>query len=172
MLIEYSKIVGLPVFDLETQEQLTQVVDLIIDEDNVSVKAFLVQKSGFFAKKQIVVFKEIVDLSKQAVLIHNANNITDPNEIVRIGKKMNLRARIIAEDVVTKNGEKVGKVYDYVIDSETGGLIRLYVKRFFDEKIIHSSAIEKIERNKITIKDNFEKTKSTILVSENKIGLA
>lgn len=172
MLIEYSKIVGLPVFELENQQRLAQIIDLIVDEDDGSIKAFLVKKHQLFAKKQIIVFKEVTDLSKQAVLVQSADSVADPDEVVRISKKLNKRAEIIGENVITKNGVNIGKVYDYVIESETGGLVRLYVKKIFDEKIIHSSAIEKIDHDKIVIKDNFERAKPEMLVPDGKIKLA
>ncbi|MEI6144708.1 MAG: hypothetical protein WCP91_03875, partial [Candidatus Berkelbacteria bacterium] len=54
-------------------------------------------------------------------------------------------------------------VFDYVIENSSLAISRLYLKKLFDQRIIHASAIIKIEQHKITVKDNFEMVKPEVV---------
>lgn len=162
MLIEYSKLTGAPVFSLEDQNRVAELDGFFIDEDDGKIEVLIARTPGLFKKMKFIPTKEVEEMLKDALIIRDSESLVDPNEMVRYNKKLKKRARIIGERVVTKSGDYIGKVNDFVIESKSLVVTRLYVRRIFDQRIIHSSAILKIERDKIVIKDKFEMTKPEI----------
>lgn len=162
MLIEYSKLVGLPVFNLENQDRVAELVGFFVDEDDGKLEVLIAKTYGLIKRMKFISTKEITELLKDALIIQDSESLVDPAEMVRFNKKYKKRSRIIGEKVITKNGDLIGKVHDFVIESSTLSITRLYVKKFLDQRIIHASAIIKIERDKITIKDKFEMAKPEI----------
>ncbi len=159
MLIERSNLVGLPVFELENQIQIAELVDFFVDDDEIKIEAAIVKTGGLIHHQKFISAKEISDLSKAALIVQSEDSLADPQEMVRLSKKIKKRAKIVGEKVYTKKGEFLGTVFDYVIESPTLAISRIYLKKFLDQRIIHASAIVKIEQNKIIVKDNFEMTK-------------
>jgi len=156
MLIEFSQLKNLPVFELDNQAKIAELADFFVDEDETKIDAMIVKTAGLFKHLKFIPAKEIVELSKKALIIENSESIVAPKEIVRLEKKFHKRAKIIGERVYSKKGEYLGTVYDYVIEATSLSIIRIYLKKLFDQRIIHSSAIIKIEQKKIIVKDNFE----------------
>jgi len=163
MLVEFSKLRGLPIFELENQTKIGELVDFFVDEENIKVEAIIAKATGLFHHQKYISAKEIVEVSKAAIILQNEESMADPNEMVRLQKKVKKRARIVGEKVYTKKGEFLGTVYDYVIENSSLSLTRIYLKKLFDQRIIHTSAIVKIEQHKITVKDNFAMVKPEVV---------
>lgn len=159
MLIEKSNLIGLPIFDLENQLLVAELVDFFIDIDEIKIEAIIAKTAGLIHHQKYVSAKEIADLSKAALIIQSSESLVDPKEMVRLHKKAKKRAKIVGEKVYTKKGEFLGTVFDYVVESSSLSISRIYLKKLFDQRIIHTSAIIKIEQHKITVKDNFEMVK-------------
>lgn len=162
MLIEYSKLIGLPIFNLESQSRAAELAGFFFDEKEAKVEAAIAKTAGFWGKMKFISAKEIVELSKSALIIRDEESLVEPKEMIRLNKKMKKRAKIVGEKVATKNGDYIGTVNDFVIESSSLSITRLYVKKLFDQRIIHASAIIKIEQKKITVKDKFEMAKPEV----------
>ncbi len=163
MLIEKSNLIGLPVFELENQTRIAEVVDFFIDESEIKIEAAIVKTGGLVSHQKYISAKEIMDISKAALIAENSESLVEPKEMIRLHKKSKKRAKIVGEKVYTKKGEFLGTVFDYVIENSSLAISRLYLKKLFDQRIIHASAIIKIEQHKITVKDNFEMVKPEVV---------
>lgn len=163
MLIEFSKLKDLPIFELENQTRLGTLVDFFIDEEEKQVEALIAKTDGLMKKPKFASAKEIVEVSKDALIVDQADSLVEPSEMVRFQKKYKKRAKIVGEKVYTKKGDYLGTVSDYVLENATLCITRIYIKKLFDQRIIHSSAIVKIEQHKIIVKDNFAMAKPEVL---------
>jgi uncharacterized protein YrrD len=172
VLIEYSKLIGLPVFSLEDQNRAAELAGFFFDEKEAKIEVIIARTGGLFRKIKFISAKEIIEISKNALIIRDEESLVEPSEMVRFNKKMKKRAKIIGEKVVTKNGDFIGTVHDFVIESNSLSMTRLYVKKLFDQRIIHASTIIKIEQKTITIKDKFEMAKPEITPINAKAELA
>ncbi|MCX6810360.1 MAG: PRC-barrel domain-containing protein [Candidatus Berkelbacteria bacterium] len=159
MLIEKSNLVGLPIFELENQLRVAELVDFFIDDDETKVEAVIAKTDGLIHHQKYISAKEVIDISKAALIIQDVESLVEPKEMIRLHKKSKKRAKIVGEKVYTKKGEFLGTVFDYVIENSSLSITRIYLKKLFDQRIIHSSAIVKIEQHKIIVKDNFEMVK-------------
>jgi len=162
MLIEKSNLVGLPIFELENQTRVAELVDFFVDVEEIKIEAVIAKTDGLIHHQKYVSTKEIADISKAALIIQSEESLVDPKEMVRLHKKAKKRAHIVGEKVYTKKGEFLGTVFDYVVESQTLSISRIYLKKLFDQRIIHCSAIVKIEQHKIIVKDNFEMVKPEV----------
>ncbi|MCX6812497.1 MAG: PRC-barrel domain-containing protein [Candidatus Berkelbacteria bacterium] len=172
MLIEHSKLIGLPVFELENQSKVAEISDFFIDTGEKKIEAAICKIGGIFHKTKFISAKEIIDVSKSAIVIQTDDSLVVPEEMIRLAKKFKTRAKIVGERVFSKNGNYLGVVNDYVIESGSLCILRIYVRKFLDERIIHSSAILKIEQHKITVKDDFEMVKPELAPMSAKTELA
>jgi len=159
MLIELSKIKRLAIFEVENQSRVAELIGFFINEEEGTVEAAIARSFGVIRRLKFISAKEIVELSKSALIIQSEESLVSPQEMVRLHKKYKRRAKIVGEKVFTKKGQYLGAVYDYVIENSTLSIIRIYLRKLFDQRIIHSSAIIKIEEKKIIVKDNFEMAK-------------
>ncbi|TSC92836.1 MAG: Uncharacterized protein Athens101428_793, partial [Candidatus Berkelbacteria bacterium Athens1014_28] len=151
MLIEFSKIIKLPIYELKTQQKVGRFFDFFVSDDDGTIEAAIAKPAGFFSKLKFVSKKEIVEISKVAIIVQNEDSLVDSSELVRLHKKEKSRPKIIGARVVTKNNDYLGRVYDYVLDSLTLTIVRLYAAKLWDQRIIPASSIVKIEKNKIIV---------------------
>jgi len=172
MLIEFSKIRGLPIFEIENQSHLGELLGFFIDEDEGKIEAAIGKSKGLFRHLKFISAKEFVELSKSALIIQSEESMVTPQEMVRLHKKYKKRAKIIGERVFTKKGDYLGVVNDYVIENSSLSITRIYLSKLFDQRIIHSSAIIKIEEKKIIVKDNFEMAKPEVVPAGARAELA
>lgn len=170
MLIEHSRLKDLPIFELETKSKVGTLKDFFIDQEEKCVEAAIASTGGMFKHEKYIAAKEILELTKDALIVESTENVADPKEMVRLHKKEKTRAKIIGEKVVTKKGDFLGTVYDYVLENSTFCITRIYIKKLLDQRIIHSSAIVKIEQHKIIVKDNFEMVKPTPIPGDAKLA--
>jgi len=172
MLIEFSKIRGLPIFEIVNQTHIAELADFFIDQDEGKIEAAIAKTRGLIRHLKFISAKEIVELSKSALIIQNEESLVAPAEMVRLHKKYKKRAKIIGEKVFTKRGQYLGVVNDYVIENSSFSITRIYLKKLFDQRIIHSSSIVKIEHNKIIVKDNFEMAKPEVVPAGARVETA
>lgn len=131
------------------------ISDVIIKDNDLGVAAFAVSFQSFLRiKTKVVVASEILKLVKNGLILHDENAIVGIEEIPRIEKLLHKKYYGIGQKVLTKSGKNVGTVYDYLIESETLGITRFYVRHFFDDKIIPSKEIVKLEGKRLYIKDD------------------
>ncbi len=150
----YSKIVGTPVYD-DGIRPLTTVKDLIVDPENGKLLAFVVNLS----KNLIIVPFDIISW-KEVIRIHNGDSIIEGNEVIRIAEVQKRGVKIFHNKVETKDGQKLGKVNDFSVNSNSLMLQKLYLSKGilglvrYESRIISAKNIIEILPEKIVIKDN------------------
>ncbi|MDA1060179.1 MAG: PRC-barrel domain-containing protein [bacterium] len=150
----YSKIIGTPVYD-DSVRPLTTVKDLIIDTETGKLLAFVVNQS----KNLVIVPIDVVSWT-EVIKINNIDSIIDGNDVIRISEVQKRGINLIHNKVETKNGEKLGKVNDFSVDTDILMLQKLYVSKGilglvrYESRIISAKDIIEILPDKIVIKDN------------------
>lgn len=172
MLIEFSKIIGLPIYELKNQTKVAMLFDLFVSNDDCQTEAIIAKTASFLGKMKYISKKDVVEISKEAIIIRDDDALVDINELVRLKRKEKERPEIINSKVLTKNGSYVGKVYDFVVENNSLTIIRIYTKKLFDQRIIPAGSIIKLEKNRIIIKDDFEAVREQIIPAGAKTKLA
>lgn len=148
----YTKIVGMPVRD-DGIRPITTVRDVLIDPSTGNLCALEVH-SG---KNMVVAAMDILAW-RDAVIINDADSIVSAGDILRVEELISQDIRIYKNNVESKDGTHIGKVYDFSIDSENFNLKKLYVARDilglarYDKRIINAKDIVEILKEKIVVK--------------------
>ena len=162
MILPYTKIVGLDIFDLKNQSKVGTVKDIVIQKKDFKISGIILENSVFNRDTKVVNQADIVDISAQGVVIRDNDAVSNLKENVRIGDAIKEGMHGIGQKVVTKSGKSLGRVVDLFILSETLEIPKFYVKNIFGERIIARTAIVDIKKRKIIVKENFETEKASM----------
>ncbi len=168
MIIPYSKIANAKVLALRTQTVLGEVADLVIKKNDLSLYGLILKKPslGVFAKPKAIASLDIIEIGNGLVLVNDSESIIELVEAIRIKKALEEGFCGIEQKVVSKSGKRLGKVYDYLVESPDYRIIKFYVKGTLTERIIPSSAVIKMEGKKIIVQDDFEPVKPGVRAIE------
>lgn len=156
MIVKFSQIFHHSIYDLENQNRLAFVLDAVIQKTDLSVKALIVRTNVFIPQKKIITFNDIVEISPKAIIVRNEDAISDYKDNIRVVESIREKLHGVNQKVVTKSGNIIGRVFDYLVDSESGKITKIYVKSLFHDRIIPRQKIRSIEKRKIVIDDDFE----------------
>lgn len=150
----YTKIIGMPVRD-DGVRPITTVKDVLIDPSSGDLCALEVN-SG---RNMIVATMDILAW-RDAIIINNVDSIVSAEDVLRVEEILKRDIRVYRNNVETKDGVHIGKVYDFSIDSQNFHLKKLYVAKDilglarYDKRIIDAKDIIEILKDKIVVKAN------------------
>ena len=153
MKLLYSQIIGLPIGSLEEKSKVGTIKRVVIDPTDACVAGFVVSSNYLSVKKLVVSWRDVTEIEPKALIIRSQECIVSLEEILRIKNIINSGFTLIDISVISTNNLKLGRVYDFNIDSETGALVNIYVKKFLGKKrIISRSRIIRIATHTITVR--------------------
>lgn len=115
-----------PLFSLRSGGQIGMVEQPIINPNNLHV-------DGFYAtamqgqNKGIVVDIDVRELSPRGIIIDNHEDISPESDLVRLQPVIKINFSLIGKNVYVGR-VKVGKVEDYVVDTKSLFITKLYVR--------------------------------------------
>lgn len=156
----YSKILGTAVICDDGLRPLTSIKDVVIDPENGKVIAFVVNLNG-----KLVISPIDIESWHDLIKVHSEEVIISSDEILRVQEVMKRGIHIYGSKVMTKNGDYLGKVKDFSIDSNGLGLLKIYAAKDilglikYDSRIISYKNILEILPHKIIVKENLAAVK-------------
>lgn len=166
MLISSTRLIGTPILSMQAGGVVTYIKEPIVDPDNLKIIAFRLE-GGVVSRSNTNVLdvSSIREYSKYGMVIDSADELVDPEDVVKIAKILELNFNLIGLKAETKKGSKLGKVSDYTLDSDSFIIQQIIVKRpiiksFIDPELtIHRKEIVEITDYKVIIKDEEKKLK-------------
>lgn len=161
MLFLRSNIIGSPIIDFRTQDELGRVSEVIFDDTLPRIIGFATQNQ-WTGKVRVVKVENITEFNRQELIIDDIEsliNLTDNKELSSLVKR---KCYGIKQKVKTESDKSLGTVHDFVIEDGSFGISRYYVKNLFYDFILPDIAIKKITPKIITISDNYHLTKSKL----------
>jgi sporulation protein YlmC with PRC-barrel domain len=158
MLQLSGSLINKSVLSLRTGSVVATITGPIINPDNLKIEGFYCQDR--FDKKQLVLlYQDIRDIMPQGYVVNDHDVLTEPEELVRLKKVMDLNFELIGKQVVTVDKQKVGKVSDYATETGTMYVQKIYVAQSILKSLAGGSL--SIDRNQIQ-----EITPRRIIISE------
>lgn len=150
-MLQLSKaLLGKPVLSLRTGRPVATIVAPIFNPNNLKVEGFYCE-DGFSKKHLVLLYQDIRDLVKDGFVINDHDVLTEPEELVRLKDILQLKFELIGKQVETISKEKVGKVSDYAIESETMYVQKLYVSQSLLQSLTGGSlSVDRSQINEIT----------------------
>jgi len=161
----YSRIHKLPIFSVNTEGKVAEFSDFLVDPDNGKIMAVFVKIKDFLkSDTKLVLSQDILEWSN-ALYIQDPANIVDYEEIVRLKKLVEDHFSLIDLKVVTKSGDRIGVIEDYILETNTSQIVRFYISehKFFSNRrfIIGIDQVHEITKDALVVKDAFEKVSVT-----------
>lgn len=164
MRILGSKLAKYPVLSMHLGGRIADIQSLIISPHNLKLIGFLAK--GPDIRNEAVLDTVVVrEFSKVGIIIDSEDDFRDRGDILKIEEILQLNFSLFGKKVKTKKGSHLGKVIDFIIDTDSGIVIQLIVKRPLykslndPELVIDRKSVVEVNDFEIIIKDEEEKVK-------------
>lgn len=134
----------MPVGSFDEGHLIGKVAKVVIGYKEQQVLGFIVKPSGLFAKSKLASIEDVVDIDQAGLVIHSAENLVEPDEVVRIAQILNENFDLIGLSVISREGKSLGKVYNALVDTQTGSISRIYVRQFINDYVFDHTQIDEI----------------------------
>jgi uncharacterized protein YrrD len=123
-----SSFIDRPVLSLRSGAQVATTVAPVINPTSLKIEGLYCQVRG---EKQtlILLSQDIRDTISQGFVINDQDNLIAADDLVRLRDIINMHFEILGKQVVTLNGDKLGKVADYAADSQSMFIHKLYASQ-------------------------------------------
>ncbi len=163
MLLKGSHLINLPIMGLHTGTKLAVTKKPIIDPANLKIIAYEVDGPMLSEKPSYLRIADVRELSNIGMIIDSADEFFGPEDVVIINKILSLHFNLIGLNVIDETKHKIGKVFDYSIDTNSFIIQQLNVKPNIiksiskPELLIHRSQIIEINDYAIIVKSGLKK---------------
>lgn len=148
MLQLSGSVLNRPVLSLRTGGLVAIAEAAIINPNNLKIEGFYCQ-DNFDRKKTVVLLsQDIRDIIPQGFVVNDHEVLAEPEELVRLKKLMELGFEVIGKPVFTSSKERLGKVVDFAVDSDSMFIFKIYVGQPLLKNIMGGNL--GIDRNQIT----------------------
>lgn len=154
MLIEASKLIRLPIGALDSQSRIGSVQNVIIDPKNGELLGFFVKKDGLLLPTEVLSTKDVSEFDINGLVTKNEDNFVGLKDVITIKEVVKKNIKIIGANAFTESGDKIGRVFDLLINTEQLLVVKYYIKGFFEDKIIPAEKVIKIDKKGITFSDD------------------
>ncbi|MDB5170300.1 MAG: hypothetical protein JWN82_696 [Candidatus Saccharibacteria bacterium] len=140
------------VFSLRTGQPVATVSGAIFNPNNLKIEGFYCQDS--FSKKQLVLlYQDIREVLKEGFVVNDHDVLAEATELVRLKDVLALRFELLGKQVETISKQKVGKVTDFAVETETMFVQKIYVSQSLLKNFTGGSlSVDRSQINEITDK--------------------
>ncbi len=138
------------VLSLRTGSVIATIQGPIINPDNLKIEGFYCQDN--VDKSQLVLlYQDIRDVLAQGYVVNDHDVLSEPEELVRLKKVMDLDFELLGKPVVTVSKQKVGKVSDYATETATMYVQKIYVAQSIIKSLTGGSlSVDRTQVQEIT----------------------
>jgi sporulation protein YlmC with PRC-barrel domain len=148
-----------PILSLRAGTTVGHTLGPIINPNNLKIEGFYCQDKFDKKAEKVLLYQDIRDVLPQGMIVNDHDALTDPGELIRLKKTMDLKFNLLGKQVITVSKQKVGKVVDYATEIETLYIQKLYVSQPIYKNLNGGSL--SVDRSQIT-----EITSSQIIISD------
>lgn len=167
MLIYGSDLENRSILSLHTGYPIAQINSAIINPYNLNIIAFNLKGARLDqSDDSYLLVSSIREISPIGFIVDSSDEIVNSNDVIKLKEILNLNFNLINLKVVSKDGAKLGRVSNFIINISSMTIEQLVVSRpalkalLDPELIIHRSKIIDISNEQITVKAEKETPKS------------
>ena len=152
---------------LRTGGQVATATAPIINPNNLKIEGWYCQ-DRFSKDTLILLSQDVRDVIKQGLVVNDHDNLSTPDELVRLKDILDLKFELLGKAAYTDNKKRIGKVTDFAVEIETLYIQKVYlsqslVKSFSGGTLsVDREQIIEITNQKIVIIDPLKPTKSSV----------
>ena len=157
MLIEGSKLLKYPILSLHTASRIAEVKSLVIDPNFLKVVAFEI--SAVSSRQRLFLEASSVrEFSKMGMIVDSDEEFVEKDDVIKLKETIELGFSLDNMKVVSKKKAMLGRIEDFIINTEDFQIMQLIVKRpiykalIDPELVIGRSDIHEINDSEIIVK--------------------
>ncbi len=157
MLIEGSKLLNYPILSLHTASRIAEVKGLVIDPNFLKVVAFEISAAS--SKQRLFLEASSVrEFSKMGMIVDSDEEFVEKDDVIKLKETIELGFSLDNMKVVSKKKAMLGRIEDFIINTEDFQIMQLIVKRpiykalIDPELVIGRSDIHEINDSEIIVK--------------------
>ena len=147
MLLLGSRLIGTSVMSLQTGTKLAVTRLPIIDPANLKITAYEVDGAMLVEKPSFIRIADIRELSNIGMIVDSNDEFINLTDVISIKKIYDLGFKLIGLDVIDEIKHKLGKIDDYVVDTDSFIIQKLSVRRGFFKSLSETGLL--INRSQI-----------------------
>ncbi len=115
-LIRGRDLIGQPVVEIRTGDDLAEIKDVIFDATGGRLTGFTLRKRGFFGRrlKNVLPIDSVASVGTHAVMVESSDAITHPDDAPDDAVP-NKDANVLNDMVITESGRTLGSVRDVIV---------------------------------------------------------
>lgn len=147
-----------PILSLRTGASVGSTLAPIINPNNLKIEGWHAE-DRFDKRRGVLLAQDIRDVLVQGFVVNDHDAITDPHELIRLEKLLQINFELIGKPVITNHKNRVGKVADYSFDKDSFMIQKLYIaesvfKNFSGgTRLIDRSQIVEVTDRKIIVRE-------------------
>lgn len=157
MLIEGSKLLKYPILSLHTASRIAEVKGLVIDPNFLKVVAFEISA---VSSRQCLFLEasSVREFSKMGMIVDSDEEFVEKDDVIKLKETIDLGFSLDNMKVVSKKKAMLGRIEDFIINTEDFQIMQLIVKRpiykalIDPELVIGRSDIHEINDSEIIVK--------------------
>ncbi|HUY53021.1 MAG TPA: PRC-barrel domain-containing protein [Candidatus Dormibacteraeota bacterium] len=164
MLILNSMLQNISIRSLRTGQSLGKTTSFLINPANLKIEALKCNITN--SKTELFLLnQDIRDISNNIIVINDYDVLSEADDLIRLKSLIDLDFTIIGKPVITKNGQRIGKVREFSIDNIGFYIQKLYVTQplyknlYGYQLVVDRGQIIEVTNSKIVIKDILQPTK-------------
>ena len=163
MLILGSRLINIPIMGLQTGTQLASTVAPVVNPGNLKIIAYEVNGTLLLDHPSFIRIADVRELSDVGMIIDSNDEFVGLNDVIKIQEIYRLNFSLIGLNVIDEAKHKLGKVYNYSLNTDNFVIQQLNVKQGIfkslsdSELLIHRSQIIEINDNEIIVKTTAKK---------------
>lgn len=157
MLIEGSKLLKYPILSLHTASRIAEVKSLVIDPNFLKVVAFEI--NAVSSKQSLFLEASSVrEFSKMGMIVDSDEEFVEKDDVIKLKETIDLGFSLDNMKVISKKKAMLGRIEDFIINTEDFQIMQLIVKRpiykalIDPELVIGRSDIHEINDSEIIVK--------------------
>lgn len=157
MLIEGSKLLKYPILSLHTASRIAEVKSLVIDPNFLKVVAFEI--SAVSSRQSLFLEASSVrEFSKMGMIVDSDEEFVEKDDVIKLKETIDLGFSLDNMKVVSKKKAMLGRIEDFIVNTEDFQIMQLIVKRpiykalIDPELVIGRSDIHEINDSEIIVK--------------------
>jgi len=164
MLLLNSILQNVPITSLRNGAELGETTSFVINPANLKIEAFICHISNSIQPLYLL-NQDIRDISSNKILINDYEALSEANDLFRLKDVIDLNFEVIGKMVVSKNGQKLGKVKEFSVDDTSLFIQKIYIYQpiyrslYSGQLIIDRNQIIEVTNKQIIVKDLLQPTK-------------
>lgn len=147
MMIEATKLIGLPVAAIDTESKIGEVKEIVVYPETGKLLGFLVKTGRVFSRTLALSIVDIKEWDPNGLVTESMENLVPAAEIIRIRDVLEKYQSILKMKAKTESGKSLGVCENFLIDTETESVVKFYLKDILGKtRIFPHNALVKIDK--------------------------